>query len=127
MKLMHIPLFERSALPAWLAVAVIATSFAAQAATITVNSVADDVFINAAGLTFSDAAYTVPVAPAYCTETCNAVGHDQLGDRQLLRRGHDRLFGIQPFRSRPLLKPFQRRERTRCIAHLAEKTRDECW
>ena len=67
MKLMCIPLFERSALPTWLAVAVIATSFAAQAATITVNSVADDVFINAAGATFSDAAYTVAVSPAYCT------------------------------------------------------------
>ncbi len=39
----------------------------AQAATITVNSVADDVFINAAGATFSDAAYTVPVSPTYCT------------------------------------------------------------
>ena len=67
MKAKRMSLFESSALRAWLAVAVIATSFAAQAATITVNSVADDVFINAAGQTFSDAAYTVPVAPAYCT------------------------------------------------------------
>ena len=67
MKSNSIPLCERSALSAWLAVAVMATSFAAQAATITVNSVADDVFINAAGQTFSDAAYTVPAAPAYCT------------------------------------------------------------
>jgi len=40
---------------------------AASAATITVNNLADDVFVNAAGATFSDAAYTTPVAPAYCT------------------------------------------------------------
>lgn len=40
---------------------------AATAATITVNSLADDVYINASGQTFSDAALTVPVAPAYCT------------------------------------------------------------
>ena len=39
----------------------------ASAATITVNSVADDVFMNAAGQTFSDPALAVPVAPAYCT------------------------------------------------------------
>ncbi len=39
----------------------------AAAAPITVNSLADDVFMNATGQTFSDAALTVPVSPAYCT------------------------------------------------------------
>lgn len=39
----------------------------AQAATITVNSLADDVFVNAAGATFSDTALTVPVVSTACT------------------------------------------------------------
>ena len=39
----------------------------ASAATITVNSLADDVFVNVSGATFSDAAYTMPVSPTYCT------------------------------------------------------------
>ncbi len=39
----------------------------ASAATITVNSVADDVFVNSTGQTFSDAALTAPVSPTYCT------------------------------------------------------------
>jgi len=42
-------------------------AFAASAATITVNSLLDDVYVNATGSTFSDAAYTTPVSPAYCT------------------------------------------------------------
>jgi hypothetical protein len=67
MKSKRVPLLRCSAISAWLEVALIATSLTAQAATITVDSVADDVFINSAGQTFSDAAYTVPVAPTYCT------------------------------------------------------------
>ena len=71
MKISCIPLVARSALPVGRAfVSIVASMFVAlavQAAPIVVNSIADDVFINAAGLTFSDAAYTVPVSPAYCT------------------------------------------------------------
>ncbi len=71
MKIERIPFFAREALPLGMAVvSIVASMFvssAAQAASITVNSIADDVFINATGLTFSDAAYTVPVSPAYCT------------------------------------------------------------
>jgi len=66
-----ISLLLQEALPTWQAlVAIVASMFVSltvHAAAITVNSVADDVFINAAGQTFSDAAYTVPVTPAYCT------------------------------------------------------------
>ena len=55
----------------WRACATVAAamfvSLTVQAATITVNSVADDVFIDEFGATFSDAAYSVPVSPAYCT------------------------------------------------------------
>jgi len=40
---------------------------AVNAAPITVNSLADDVYINTTGQTFSDAALSVSVAPAYCT------------------------------------------------------------
>ncbi len=39
----------------------------ATAAAISVNSLADNVFVNVSGQTFSDAAYTVAVTPAYCT------------------------------------------------------------
>ena len=39
----------------------------AAAAAISVNSLADNVFVNVTGQTFSDAAYTVAVTPAYCT------------------------------------------------------------
>lgn len=39
----------------------------ATAAAISVNSLADNVFVNVTGQTFSDAAYTVAVTPAYCT------------------------------------------------------------
>ena len=79
MKKVSIPLFAGGAAQRWrtfsgvfttVFTSVFASMFVSvgvQAATITVNSVADDVFINAAGLTFSDAAYTVPVSPAYCT------------------------------------------------------------
>lgn len=49
------------------AAAALFTAMGANAAAITVNSLADDVFVNAAGATFSDATYTTPVAPAYCT------------------------------------------------------------
>ncbi len=45
---------------------VMAMSVAA-AAIITVNSLADDVFMNAAGQTFSDAALSQPSTPTYCT------------------------------------------------------------
>ncbi len=49
------------------ALALLGASGAAIAATITVNSLADDVYMNAAGQTFSDPALTVAVSPAYCT------------------------------------------------------------
>ena len=71
MKIVCTELRARTSLPMWRAcasiVALLFGSLAVQAATITVDSVADDVFISAAGLTFSDAAYTAPVSPAYCT------------------------------------------------------------
>ncbi|MEO7254248.1 MAG: hypothetical protein ABIZ64_08420, partial [Casimicrobium sp.] len=71
MKIKRVPLFSRRALPPRLTVvSIVASMFvavAAQAASIVVNSIADDVFINAAGGTFSDAAYTVSVSPGYCT------------------------------------------------------------
>lgn len=71
MKIGPIQMFTPTALPMCRAFAPIIASmfasFAVSAATITVNSVADDVFINAAGATFSDAAYTIAVSPAYCT------------------------------------------------------------
>ncbi len=47
--------------------ATVATLAASHAATITVTSVADDVYVNAAGQVFSDGAFTTPVSPAYCT------------------------------------------------------------
>jgi hypothetical protein len=49
---------------ATLALAAIAS---AQAATITVNSLADNVFVNASGATFSDTALTTPVVATSCT------------------------------------------------------------
>ena len=49
------------------AMALLGVCSAATAATITVNSLADDVYMNAAGQTFSDPALTVAVSPAYCT------------------------------------------------------------
>ncbi len=57
----------RSLLRASAAIAGTFAAFAASAATITVNSLLDDVYVNATGSTFSDAAYTTPVSPAYCT------------------------------------------------------------
>ena len=61
----------RSGVNPWrlVATAAIASLFAQWAAAnpITVNSLADNVFINAAGQTFSDTALTVSVSPAYCT------------------------------------------------------------
>jgi CSLREA domain-containing protein len=48
-------------------IVLLAAISAASAATITVNSLADDVYMNASGQTFSDPGLTVPVAPAYCT------------------------------------------------------------
>ena len=71
MKIARISPFARRALSlwhgGWVAVASTCVALTVQAATITVNSIADDVFINAAGQTFSDAAYTVAVTPGYCT------------------------------------------------------------
>lgn len=67
MKAKRSPLFVCNAVLAWLAVAVAVVSFPAQAATITVNSVADDVYVNNAGATFSDIALTAPVTPTNCT------------------------------------------------------------
>ncbi len=65
------------ALPIWRAsssivvslVVSMCVSLAVQAAPIAVTSIADDVFINASGQLFSDAAYTVPanVPVGYCT------------------------------------------------------------
>ena len=46
-----------------------------RAATITVNSLLDDVYVNATGSTFSDAAYTTPVSPAYCTRMALAAAN----------------------------------------------------
>lgn len=47
--------------------AMLCLSVAANAATIVVNSLLDDVYVNASGATFSDVALVTPSSPAYCT------------------------------------------------------------